>query len=94
MLVSPPLPRLCAVSACDGEDHEGVLVRQRSGQAHRPAHQEDPVSAQRGGGRQDVRPSPSPSRRGWVGGAILIMTRRPAGDAQPETTKPTPRHPK
>lgn len=43
-----------AVPARHGEDHEGVLVRQRSGQTHSPAHQEDPVSAQRGGGCQDV----------------------------------------
>lgn len=43
-----------AVTARDGEDHEGVLVRQWSGQTDGPAHQEDPVSAQRGGGRQDV----------------------------------------
>lgn len=43
-----------AVPACDGENHEGVLVRQWSSQTHSPAHQEDPVPAQRGGGCQDV----------------------------------------
>lgn len=43
-----------AVTARDGKDHEGVLVRQRSSQTDGPAHQENPVPAQRGGGRQDV----------------------------------------
>lgn len=45
-----------AVTASDGEDHEGVLVRQRGSQTDGPAHQEDSVSAQRGGGCQNVSP--------------------------------------
>lgn len=44
----------CTVPACDGEDNEGVLVRKRSRQIDGPAHQEDTVSARRGGGCQDV----------------------------------------
>lgn len=44
----------CLGSACDGQDHEGVLVRQRSRSPHGPAHQEDLISAQPAGGHQDV----------------------------------------
>lgn len=43
-----------AVTACDGENHEGVLVCKWSSQTDGLAHQKDPLSAQRGGGRQDV----------------------------------------
>lgn len=38
----------------DGEDYEGVLVRQQRRPTHRSPNQEDPVSAQPAGGDQDV----------------------------------------
>lgn len=53
-------PGVRAGPARHGEDHEGVLVRQRRGQTDGPAHQKDPVSAQRGGGRQDLRRAAPP----------------------------------
>lgn len=56
---------MCSGSACDGQDHERVLVRQRSRAPHRPAHQEDLITAQPAGGHQDVgrRPSVCPTIR-------------------------------
>lgn len=65
------LSSCCAVTARDGEDHEGVLVCQRSSQTDSSAHQEDFVSAQRGGGCEDV---------------SVQAAERHSGDAQPDNT--------
>lgn len=51
-------PGLCAGAAGDGEDDAGVLVRQRRGPPDRAAHQEDPLPAQRAGGREDLAAPP------------------------------------
>ncbi|XP_073644744.1 activin receptor type-1B isoform X3 [Tursiops truncatus] len=45
-------------AAGDGEDDAGVLVRQRRGPPDRAAHQEDPLPAQRAGGREDLAAPP------------------------------------
>uniref|UniRef100_A0A8D0PX29 Activin receptor type-1B n=1 Tax=Sus scrofa TaxID=9823 RepID=A0A8D0PX29_PIG len=47
-----------AGAAGDGEDDAGVLVCQWRGPPHRAAHQEDPVPAQRAGGREDLAAPP------------------------------------
>ena len=61
-LMFVPAVCVCAGPACHGEDHEGVLVHQRSSQADGAAHQKDAVSAQRGGGQQDLRNPPPPQQ--------------------------------
>ncbi|XP_036721585.1 activin receptor type-1B isoform X3 [Balaenoptera musculus] len=45
-------------AAGDGEDDAGVLVRQRRSPPDRAAHQEDPLPAQRAGGREDLAAPP------------------------------------
>lgn len=67
---------LCPPSAGltgDGQDHEGVLVRQQRRPSDRAPDQKDAVSAQPAGGHQDVGATPICTRVDIISAAVFVL---------------------
>lgn len=67
---------LCPPSAGltgDGQDHEGVLVRQQRRPSDRAPDQKDAVSAQPAGGHQDVDATPICTRVDIISAAVFVL---------------------